>query len=72
MPKGTNAIFISFICHFVITQIIKGKINNHLNINRNTSNSFPQINDALRFCLQAEKAIKTNFSVHFGSGTINI
>ena len=43
-----------------------------MNINRNTSSSFPQINDALRFCLQAEKTIKTNFCVHFGSGTINI
>ena len=56
MPKGT------------FTQIIKW----HINRNRNTSNSFPQINDALRFCLQAEKAMKTNFCVHFDSETRNI
>ena len=43
-----------------------------MNINRNASNSFPKINDALRFCLLAEKVLKTNFCVHFGSGTINI
>ena len=34
--------------------------------------SFPQIIDALSFCLQAEETIKTNFYVDFGSETINI
>ena len=53
---------------FTFTQFIKWQINDHLK----TSNFLPKINDALRFCLQAEKAIKTNFCVHFGSGTINI
>ena len=43
----------------------------HLNMNRNTSNSFPLIIDALRFHLQAEKTIKTNFCVHFDSETIS-
>ena len=40
-------------------------------MNRNTSNSFPPIIDALRFYLQVEKTIKTNFCAHFDSETIN-
>ena len=43
----------------------------HLNINRNTLNSFPPIIDALMFYLQAEKTIKIDFCVRFDSETIN-
>ena len=47
------------------------QINDHLKINRNTSNSFPHIIDG--FCLQAEETKKkTNFCVHFDFKTINI
>ena len=37
-------------------QVIMRQINDHLNINRNTSNSFPHIIDG--FCLQAEEIKK--------------
>ena len=51
-------------------RVIKRQISDHLNINRNTSNSFPHIIDGL--CSQAEETIKTNLCVHFDSETINI
>ena len=32
----------------------------------------PQVIDPLRFCLQTEEAIKTDFCVYFDSETLNI
>ena len=36
-------------------------INDHFNINRGTSNFFPQIIDTLWFCLHVEKTMKQVF-----------